>query len=63
MGEVQVVKWCVSPEAGSIFEATGEDLSVLCWTRKGKETQNYLMIKHTKIYQFVCFFFIFIALS
>ena len=24
------VKWCVSPEAGFIFEATGEDLSVLC---------------------------------
>ena len=23
-------KWCVSPEAGFIFEATGEHLSVLC---------------------------------
>ena len=24
------VKWCVICEAGFIFEATGEDLSVLC---------------------------------
>ena len=26
------VKWCVSWEVGFIFEATGKDLSVLCWT-------------------------------
>ena len=32
MEEVQRVKWCVSWEAGFIFEATGEELSVLCQT-------------------------------
>ena len=26
------VKWCVSWEVGFIFEATGKDLSLLCWT-------------------------------
>ena len=30
MEEVQGVKWCVSQEAGFIFEVTREDLSVLC---------------------------------
>ena len=28
--EVQGVKWCVSWETGSIFEAMGEDVSLLC---------------------------------